>query len=161
MKINPIVIYYSRTGNTEVVAKTIAKETKAELVKIEDLKNRRGFFGIFLAIVDALLKKKTDITPRSIDLKKYDVIYIGSPVWARNPAPAILTFIDNSDFSNKNVVIFVTMAAHGGDNAIKTMKEKIYSKNGKVIGAFSIKTRDKNKEEIKEETIKKLGEINV
>ncbi|WP_052833584.1 flavodoxin family protein [Staphylothermus hellenicus] len=63
----------------------------------------------------------------------YDLVFIGSPVWAGKPTPAINAFISKA-------VIFVTMAMHGGKSAVKVLRRRIESKGGKIIGSFIIRT---------------------
>ena len=44
-----IIIYYSQGGTTDLIAKTLAKNLNADLVRIHDLKNREGFKNRLLA----------------------------------------------------------------------------------------------------------------
>ena len=39
-----LIIYYSQHGSTEVVARTLAKELKTDILEVTDLKNRSGFW---------------------------------------------------------------------------------------------------------------------
>lgn len=151
-----LIIYYSKSGNTEIVAKTLSKELPGDLIKIEDSKKRDGMFSMLRSGRDALRGAKTKISPEKLDLYDYDLIYIGTPVWAGKPTPAIITAIDKYDFKGKNVILFVTMKSSGDKKTIEKMKEKIQVKGAKVINSFAIKTRNNNEANIKEDTIKFL-----
>jgi flavodoxin len=119
------VIYYSRTGNTAMVARTLAEELDADLIEIRDLEDRKGFMSSFRSSIDAIRESKTPIKPEKVDLSGYDLIYVGTPTWAGKPAPAIITLIDRADFLRKDVILFTTMSRQGGEGAIDRMSEKI------------------------------------
>ena len=38
-----LIIYYSQHGSTEVVARTLAKELRTDILEVIDLKKRSGF----------------------------------------------------------------------------------------------------------------------
>ena len=89
-----LIIYYSQGGTTDLVARTLAKKLRADLLRIHDLKNREGFKNKLLSSINAFRETKTDIVPASVDLTPYSTIYFGTPTSSGNPTPAILTIID-------------------------------------------------------------------
>ena len=96
-----LIIYYSLGGKTDLVAKTLAKHLNADLVRISDLKNRSGFKNKLFSSINAFRETKTDISPANVDISNYDTIYFGTPTWAGNPTPAILTIIDRCNLTKK------------------------------------------------------------
>ena len=155
-KMRSLVIYYSRTGNTEVVAKTIKHTLGAHAKEITDFtSNRTTTEYIFTSLLDS-----ASISPRKIDIDYYETIFIGSPVWLGSITPAIKKIIDNTDFKNKNVVLFNTMKEVGGDIAIRRMARLVRKHNGNVISAFSIITKG-TKEDIQESTRLALSDMNL
>ena len=147
-----IIIYYSHGGKTDLVAKTLAKELDADLLRIHDLKNREGFKNRLFASINAFRETKTDIIPAKVDLKGYYTIYFGTPTWAGNPTPAILTIIDRCDLRAKDVVLFATMDANRGDTNIERLEEKVKLRGARVIESFTIATKDKSPEKIVSDT---------
>jgi len=135
-----IVLYYSRTRKTAVVAETIAEEIDADIMEISDLKNRSGIINYANASIDALREIKTDIEPPTVDLNKYGIVYVGTPTWAGKPAPAIITMIDKCNFKGKDVILFATMGGRGGEQVIERMREKIEARGGRMITSFIIKS---------------------
>jgi len=135
-----LVVYYSWTGKTELVATSISKVLNADLGKIEEVKSRKGFFGFISGGYGAAKGKCSRIKPLNLNLNNYELIFLGTPVWALRPTPAINAFISKVDFKGKEVVLFVTMGGFGGKKAIKIMKDKIRRKEGKIIGSFIVKT---------------------
>ncbi len=156
-----IVLYYSRTKKTYRVANTLAKEVSADIVEIKDLKNRSGPLNYINASVDAMRENKTNIRPSTVDLSEYGLIYIGTPVWAGKPAPAIITLIDKCDFQGKDVILFATLGGSGGRNTIERMKEKIEVRGGRMVTSFLIKTAGKKIFEIEEEMKKTVEEMDL
>lgn len=147
-----LIMYYSQGGTTDLIAKTLAKNLDADLVRIHDLKNREGFKNRVMASINAFRENKTDIIPAKVDLTDYDTIYIGSPTWAGNPTPAILTIIDRCNFTGKDVVIFATMDSSRGDSNIERLEEKVKMRGARVIESFTIATKNKSPEKLVNDT---------
>lgn len=156
-----IILYYSRSKNTSEVAETLANEFSADEIEIKDLKDRGGPLNYISASIDAMRENKTKINPSTVDLSKYDLVYIGTPVWAGKPTPAIITLIDRCDFKNKDVILFATLGGSGGSKTIERMREKIEIRGGRMINSFLIKTSGKKKYEIIEETKKTVEEMDL
>lgn len=133
-----LVIYYSRTNNTREVSQIISEKKNAEIVEIKDKTNRSGAFGFAKGALDSVRKKKTKIEYEKVNLADYDTVYIGTPVWASKPAPAVLEFIDENEFDNTDVITFATMMGSGGDSTIKIMNDLIESKGGHIKRSFSL-----------------------
>ena len=147
-----IIVYYSQGGKTDLVAKTLAKNLNADLVRIHDLKNRDGIKNKFLSSIAAFREQKTDIVPARVDLSGYDTIYFGTPTWAGNPTPAILTIIDRCDLRAKDVVLFATMDGNRGDTNIERLEEKVKIRGARVIESFALATKGKSPEELIRDT---------
>lgn len=148
-----LVVYYSRTENTKRAAQTIKEEIGADLLEIKDKKNRSGPLGYLKGGFDAFREKTTDIEYDKVDLKSYDTIYVGTPVWASKPTPAILQFIRENDFGGVKVVTFCTTGSSGVETTINYMNHLIISGGGKVKKSFSIKVSE---DDIKESTVAAL-----
>ena len=147
-----LIMYYSQGGTTDLIARTLAKHLNASLVRIHDLKNRDGFKNKLMASINAFRENKTDIIPAKVDLTNYDTIYIGSPTWAGNPTPAILTIIDRCNFTGKDVVLFATMDSSRGDSNLERLEEKVRMRGGRVIESFTLATKNKSPEKLVNDT---------
>ena len=119
-----LVAYYSRSGNTRFVAEKIAECLSAELCEVIDKKSRKGRLAFVTGGYESKRKKLTEIeVSKTID--NYDLIIIGSPVWADGITPAIRTFIEKNIFSNKQIAVFVTLKGDNPEKALENMKEAI------------------------------------
>lgn len=147
-----LIIYYSQGGTTELVAKTLAKSLKAKMVRIHDLKNRDGFKNKIFASINAFRESKTDIVPARVDISQFDTIIFGTPTWAGNPTPAILTIIDRCNLTGKDVILFATMDSNRGDTNIERLEEKVKMRGARVIETFTIATKNKSAEKLVTDT---------
>lgn len=149
---NAVIIYYSLTGKTELVARAIGKTLNAELRRVEDVR-KKGILGIISGAISAVRGACGEIKPMDFNIENCDIVFIGSPVWVSRPPPAINTFISKSNFKGKKVVLFVTMRVSGDKRAIKEMSDVVESKGGKIIDSFAIRTGGVDNEKIIEEGI--------
>lgn len=72
------------------------------------------------------------------DLYKYEVVFIGTPVWAWSVTPAIRTLLKENNFAGKKVVLFCTMGCNGDKRAFKQLKELL--PDAEIISTFSFRT---------------------
>ena len=115
-----LVVYYSHSENTKFVADMIKSQLRADIASIETTNKYPSSISRTKA-----QKFNTTSIPKikkfSKDLKKYDIIVIGSPVWNSKPAPAIQAFLKDQDLSGKTVCFFTTYEKTPG-SAISDMK---------------------------------------
>lgn len=147
-----LVVYYSYTGNTELVAKTLAEIIKADVIKIEDVTRPAKDEAYTTGKEAATQGKSWPVKPFKTDLSGYDRIFAGCPVWFGMPTPEFNAFVEQADFTGKQVVVFVTLGGGGQDKAIKAMTEKITAKGGKVVSSFFVTTGKATKDEIVNKT---------
>ena len=145
----PLVVYYSLTGKTKLVSQVIAEALNATLVEITETKPRKlGPLIYLIGGFAATMNRGSKINPIDVDLKQYETIFIGSPNWNSRPAPAINSFIYQTNFEGRSIIPFFTM---GGDNAeriLANMTAKIERSQGKVAGSFAITSYGVSDEEI-------------
>jgi len=108
-----LVVYYSKTGYTRKIAQDIAKQLDADLEEITDQKKRTGLFGFVSGGRDALTKKETNISEMKKNPAAYDLVILGTPIWAGNITPAVRTYINRYQDSLPPVAFFFSP---GGDN---------------------------------------------
>lgn len=143
-----LIIYYSSGGSTKIMARTLSMHLKADIIEIKDLKKRSGLANRFLSSIDAFRESKTEISPAKLDLSDYDLIYIGTPTWANNAAPAIITLIDRCNWAGKDVILFTTTSNSDGESTLDRLEEKIGMRGGRVIKSFYLQTKNKSPEDI-------------
>lgn len=143
-----LVIYYSRTNNTKIASQTIANKINGNIEEIKDNKDRKGWIKYLIGAYDAIKQNETNISYNKLNLKEYNTVYIGTPVWASKPAPAINQFIKENDFTDVNVITFATMGSSGGESTTKIMNDVITKKGGKIIKSFAIAVKNEDIEKL-------------
>ena len=115
-----LVVYYSRTGNTRRLAETIARAREAVTEELIDEQDRTGVKGYFGAGTDAMFKREAAIGEPAKNPREYDLVIVGTPVWAFNMTPAVRTFLTRYGSDIKSIAFFCTV---GGTGVKRTFQE--------------------------------------
>jgi len=118
-----LVLYYSQTSNTQGVAKEIATKLGADLEEIVPVEL---YDGDFQATIERGKKELDEgaypeIQPLTSDVAKYDVIFLGYPIWFGTYAPPVATFLNSVDLSGKKVVPFCTFGSGGLESSTEDL----------------------------------------
>lgn len=122
-----LILYYSQTGATEKVAQELQKVLGADMEAIE-LEN--PYTGTYAETIERVGKERESdnlpkLTPLKADLSKYDVIYLGYPIWFGTYALPISSLVKDYDFEGKQVVTFCTFGSGGLEPAIQDLKKAL------------------------------------
>ncbi|MBU0534029.1 MAG: NAD(P)H-dependent oxidoreductase [Candidatus Omnitrophica bacterium] len=134
------IVYFSLTGNTEKAAIEIENQLEKKNIQVSRIK-LEGNFGTFLTnSFKALFRIKAKTEQLQWDMKEFDFIIVGSPVWAFSPTPQINTFLKKCiGLEGKNGAIFVTYGSGTGKGrALRIMKKELLLKGLKEIYSFSL-----------------------
>ena len=119
-----LVIFYSRTGTTRKVAEAIGARCGAEIEQIRDARSRRGLLrGWWRSIREVRRCSETQILPTKKQAKDYDLVVLGTPVWASSMSSPLRTWINRHRSALRQVAVFVTQNGRGGDKAIAQITE--------------------------------------
>lgn len=122
-----VVAYFSASGVTATAAKELAKEKNADLYSIEpaqkytsadlDWRNKQSRSSLEMADPEErpTIKMCTDIRP-------YDTIYLGFPIWWGICPRIIQSWIDNNDLSGKRIIPFSTSGGSTIDGAVEFLR---------------------------------------
>ena len=131
---NALVIYFSRTGNTQAMAMEIASRYQADLKNIKADDYSDDFTGSIKANIDAWNNERISvINPESIDMARYHVIFLGSPIWWYRPAVPLWTFVEKNDFQDKSVVLFNTFNSQFKAEYIEEFQKLVEEKGGDFL----------------------------
>lgn len=109
---NKIIVYFSYTGHTKMIAESIQKKLQCDILEIKPEKAYSRDYELVVSEEqnNSSSNKTPEIENINIDLSKYDEIIIGTPVWWYTIAPVIRTFLKQNDLSNKKIIPFATNA---------------------------------------------------
>jgi flavodoxin len=133
------VIYYSFEGNCALVAKGIKDALNTDIFEIKtiDKKKRTGFAKYLWGGFQAITRKKPELEPLSVDINAYDLIILGTPVWAASPTPAILSFLSKTEIKGKKIALF---CCHGGGKGKIFDKFKALLPGNTIVGEIDFNT---------------------
>lgn len=116
---------YEAISDTEAAAKMIQQLTGADLFQIRtDRYYRSAFWGTAAtAWIEEALNLRPELAAKPESLDKYDVIYIGYPIWWFNTPMAVGTFLEGYDLTGKTVVPFCTSTDNGIDVSMDYIRE--------------------------------------
>jgi len=106
-----LVVFYSRSGVTKKVALEISRNLNCEIEEIIDKKKRSGVFGFIRSGFEAIKKKLPEIAQIAKNPENYDLLILGTPVWASNISSPLRTYIVNYKGRFKNVSFFSTQSS--------------------------------------------------
>ena len=139
-----LVAFYSRTGNTKSVGEEIARCLNADVDEIVDKKNRAGIIGFLGGAIDALFDKSTEVEYMS-NPQEYDLVIIGSPVWAGRVTPAVKAYLSRNRFNKTG--FFCTYSSKAGKSF-----ERMEELSRKPVGTLGVRDKhiEKSNEKIRE-----------
>lgn len=126
-----LVAYFSASGTTAGVAKTLAEAAGADLYEIRpavpytqadlnwmDKKSRSSIEMQDKAFRPALADKDADIS-------SYETIFVGFPIWWYVAPTIINTFLESYDFSGKRIILFATSGGSGFGRTADALKDSV------------------------------------
>ena len=110
---NILCVYYSRTGRTEKLMQEIASEFDCEIVKLEDGVKRSGLSGWLVSGLHAMSRKVPPVKEieTKLPLKNYDLVILGTPVWAGRCSAPMRSFLQQHGDQLKKVAYLITRAS--------------------------------------------------
>ena len=138
-KARMLVLYYSQTSNTKVLAQEIAKRLNAD---IEEITLEEPYDTAFQATIDRCKADREkgitpEIKPLKSNLADYDIIFLGYPIWFGTYAPPIASLLEKVDLSDKQVVPFCTFGSGGLESSVKDLVEA--EPNAMILPGYGVR----------------------
>ena len=143
-----LVVYFSATGTTRQVAKHIAKNADADICEIAPAKpyssadldwtNKQSRSSVEMNNP----KARPELKALSVDVSKYDYIFLGYPIWWDLAPRTVNTFVETANLAGKTVIPFVTSGSSTIANSVAVLKKsypKIKWQTGKLLNHVSEK----------------------
>ena len=131
-----LAAYFSASGTTAAVAKTLSEAAGADLYEI---KPQTPYTRADLNWQDKKSRSSVEMNDKSFrpplanrdaHVEDYDTIFLGFPIWWYTAPTIINTFLESYDFSGKTIILFATS---GGSGFGKTAADLKVSAKGAVI----------------------------
>ena len=118
-----LVVYYSRTGNTRTLAGELVAALHADVDQLDDRRDRCGILGYLRCAREALAKRTIELLPPAYDPSSYDVVVLGTPVWAGNISSPLRTYVAAHKSQLKEVAFFCTQGGSGAEKVFRDLAE--------------------------------------
>lgn len=115
MKPKNLIVYYSRSGNTKLLAETIAHLTGATLFELVPVNTYPADDSTAIAQAEKEIRQRFHPTLKTLPehLELYDAIFIGTPNWWNTVASPVTTFLSQCNLSGKTLIPFWTSGGNG------------------------------------------------
>lgn len=134
-----LIVYLSRTGNTEAVAEIIHEEVGGDMAELELETPYPEDYDKIVAQVDR--ENETGYMPplktKIVSIREYDTVFVGFPTWDMQLPPPMKSFLHEYDLSGKTVVPFNTNGGYGLGSSLEQVKN--LCPNSNILQAFSTK----------------------
>jgi flavodoxin len=121
-----LVVYYSFSGATQLLAAEIARQTGADLRAL--IPKTPYDFGRNTAVRELRSEIGRGFCPELASggesVEPYDAVFIGSPNWLNRLAPPVLSFLRRADLSGKAVIPFCTSGSGGFGRMIEDFQRE-------------------------------------
>lgn len=119
-----LIAYFSRTGNTRVLAEEIAEQIGAEVFEIIPAEPYPDDYD---ATVERFRKERAEnarpaIASEVANMEEFATVFIGFPNWGDDMPHIVYTFLEQYDLSGKTVVPFCTNGGGGFGNSLDGLK---------------------------------------
>lgn len=117
-----LVVYFSHSGNTREVAMQIHAKVGGDIFEVQSVKPYPKDYHTVVEQAKQELSSnyKPELKTKINNIRQYDVVFIGYPIWwGTFPAP-IKTFLLKYDLSGKTIVPFCT---HGGSELGRSVSD--------------------------------------
>jgi flavodoxin len=113
-----LVAYYTRTGTTQQLARWIAAAVDADLERVVDLRKRTGALGFVRSLWEAGMQRIVPIEPPVRDPTQYDLVVIGTPIWADSVASPVRSYLEAHRNELRTVAFFCACRNSNGDRRV-------------------------------------------
>lgn len=122
---NALIVYYSRTGNTEKIAEILKEKLECDIEKISDNNTYKGAIGFLKGGFNAVTGRGCEINHSEKNPEDYDLVILGGPVWAGTVAAPMNTYImENRDKFKSKLACFVTAKSGGYEETIADISKR-------------------------------------
>lgn len=138
-KTKTLVLYYSQTGTTKVVADEIQRQLGADIDSIVPVES----YGYdYNATIERWRKEREDsvkvtIKPINANINDYDTIFLGFPIWGGIYASPIATWLSETNLEGKTVITFATFGSGGIESGTSAVVTKQPTTN--VIEGYGVR----------------------
>ena len=145
-----LVAFFSASGSTRKLAKTLAEVVNADTYEIKpatlytgkdlnwnDSKSRSS-------VEMADINSRPALADKDAKISEYDTIFLGFPIWWYVAPHIINSFLESYDFGGKTIVVFATSGGSGFGETLSQLKPSCANSTIWIQGRVFRGRTDKN-----------------
>ncbi|NJO36908.1 MAG: flavodoxin [Rhizobiales bacterium] len=146
-----LVAYFTRTGNTRLIATQIARALDATLFQIMPAQAYPVDYEAQVVQAESERERGYEPTLRETvpDLPSYETVFLGFPIWGMTAPAAIRAFLSQHNLSEKTLIPFITHGGYGLGRSLAVVEE--HAPGARLIAGFS-KECDQERETLRQVT---------
>ena len=118
-----LVVYYSRSNVTRKIAEMIREKLDCDIEEITDAGKYGGKIGYMKGGFDATTGKTTKINEITKNPSDYDLVIVGTPIWASNMATPVYSYLIKYSDQINDIAPFCTCISGGYEKTLEKIKE--------------------------------------
>ncbi len=131
-----LVAYFSRSGNTRVIAGLIHRSMPSDLFEILPASDYPADY--LETVAQARQERDDGVEPPLLaviaDIARYDTVYLGFPIWGETAPPVIRSLLTRHDMSGKTIVPFITHGGYGVGSSLRVLAR--HAPGARILDAF-------------------------
>ena len=143
----PLLIIYSLTGNTRIVASELGSAFGCERLELTSMRERTGFWKVN-CVIDQLFDRDDLPGPVKLDAAQYNPIIIACPIWIHRLASPMRTYLDHQRLAGKDVYAIVTHQGNYGEKDEQAVKRFLAAQGMHLKGYGAVLTRGRTEADI-------------
>ena len=122
-----LIVYFSLEGNTAYIADELARRLEADTLRRvpREAYHTGGFKKYFWGGKSAVMSEAPELEPYDVDPAGYDLIILGTPVWAGRCTPPLRTFLTRHRLTGKRVAAFACASGNSPMRAFDQLAELV------------------------------------
>ena len=122
-----LVVFFSWSGNTRLIAQEVASQTGADLVELECAHPYSNDYNTCLdeAQRDQNMQARPELFTHIDNMSQYGTIYLGYPNWWASIPMPIATFLESYDFSGKDIRPFCSNGGGGLGQSVAAISKLV------------------------------------
>lgn len=134
-----LVVYYSYGGTTRTVAEALAKTLGADIAEVRCSRYGRGTMSFLSACYDSLMARLPAIDAPPANVQNYDLVIVGSPIWAGHAATPIRKYLSERPGQFKRLALFLTCGGSAPQSAFTELSQMA---RGQSEATLTLRTAD-------------------
>ena len=133
-----LVAFFSRTGNTRVIAHQIRRATSSDIFEIIPARDYPEDYEqtVAQARQETLDGFRPELRSQIDPASRYEKIYLGFPIWGTTAPPPIRSFLATHDLRGKTIVPFVTHGGYGLGNSVSVLAD--HAAEARIVDGFTM-----------------------